>query len=168
MCSLDDDIVLDLFAYLDVPAILALRQCSWRFYRLSTCRIVWHHAYINHSPLRSDPPPTLDTPELERRARRAYRLSVKWRSPRASPEKMLIFDATSTTSVSDLRFLPGHDAARLLTVSKGIWSLMTVWDVADGLRKLAQWGPKGVLFNGFAVNARESEATLAVSVFEEG
>jgi hypothetical protein len=111
----------------------------------------------------------MDSAELERRTRHAYRLSRKWLSPTCEPQKMVIFDATSTTSVSDLRFLPGHDGRWLLTVSKGIWSLITVWDIGDGLRKLSEWGPKGALFSGFALNTdSHSTATLAVSVFEEG
>jgi hypothetical protein len=137
-------------------------------------RIVWQNACTTQVLQQGFPFPdfslcSMDSSELERRTRHAYRLSMKWLSPSCEPQKMIIFDATSATSVSDLRFLPGHDGKWLLTVSKGIWSVITIWDISDGLRKLSEWGPKGALFNGFALNADpHSAATLAVSIFEEG
>jgi len=82
---------------------------------------------------------------------------------------MVIFDATSSTPVSDLRFVPGHDGKWLLTVSRGIWSVITLWDIGDGLRKMLEWSPREALFDGFALNTDpDSEATLAVSIVEEG
>jgi hypothetical protein len=187
---IDDDTLLYVFAFLSIPEILALRQVStvsictrsnpndlsqtcWRIYRLSSFRIVWKNACITHVlrrhyPFPSSPINSMDSSELEKRTRHAYRLSTRWQSPSCTPRKMVIFDATSTTPVSDLRFVPGHDGKWLLTVSKGIWSVITVWDIGDGLRKMLEWSPKGAFFNGFALNTdSESDGTLAVSVVQE-
>ena len=190
--TLDDDTLIYVFAFLAVPEILSIRQVTspvsgstsgrswiirsqtcWRIYRLSSLRIVWLNACVTHILNRRYPfPPfpidAMDAPELERRTRHAYHLATKWQSTSCEPEKMVIFDATSATPLTDLRFLPGRDGKWLLTVSKGIWSVMSLWDIGDGLRRIVDWSPKDGQLHGFAVNTDpDSPATLVVSIFED-
>ncbi|KAF5337438.1 hypothetical protein D9758_017168 [Tetrapyrgos nigripes] len=161
---------------------------------------------------------------LETLTRRAYRLAQRWlnqyhnvnldsgRKPSLSsfssssstspsslfPNKECKFSVSPSAPIADVRFIEGFEERFLLTVSKGIWSVITIWDVAEALeslsgqgsrngdskstatsyrerrpttpRKCCEWSPKGGLFTGLTLNSDlESEAKLAVSVaFESG
>jgi len=71
--------------------------------------------------------------------------------------------------VYEIRFVPGHAGQWILTVSKGVWDMMTIWDVSAEPRKCCEWSPRGAIFNGFALNSvGSSEALLAVSVVKDG
>jgi len=71
--------------------------------------------------------------------------------------------------VSEIRFVPGHAGQWILTVSKGVWDVVTIWDVSAEPHKCCEWSPRGAIFNGFALNTDpKSEATLAVSVLKDG
>lgn len=62
-----------------------------------------------------------------------------------------------------------------MTVSKGIWCLICLWDIqVFGLRpevnqtgptEVGRWSPEGAIFTAIAVNSdRRSEASAAVAV----
>lgn len=71
--------------------------------------------------------------------------------------------------MSEIRFVPGHAGQWILTVSKGVWDVVTIWDVSAEPHKCCEWSPRGAIFNGFALNTDpKSEATLAVSVLKDG
>ncbi|KAK0445681.1 uncharacterized protein EV420DRAFT_1648396 [Desarmillaria tabescens] len=76
---------------------------------------------------------------------------------------------TSETSftgspVSEVKFIPGRQHKWLLTVSKGIWSVLTIWDIARG-HKSSEWSPRGALFTGVKLNTdTESETSMAVAL----
>lgn len=111
----------------------------------------------------------MSVPELEWNTCHAFSLASRWLSGCSVPRGRLFIDATSNTSVSEIRFVPGHAGQWILTVSKGVWDVITIWDVTAEPQKCCEWSPRGAIFNGFALNADEtSEATLAVSVMKEG
>ncbi|PBK61075.1 hypothetical protein ARMSODRAFT_673535 [Armillaria solidipes] len=66
--------------------------------------------------------------------------------------------------VSEIKFMPGREHRWLLTVSKGIWSVLTIWDIAHG-HKRSDLSPKGAIFTVVKLNADpQSEAGIAVSL----
>ena len=85
---------------------------------------------------------------------------------------MLEFQASTGTGVSHVRFLSGRGGRYLVTVYKGIWSMISCWDVGDPSHqtiervcKIGDWCPKNTIFSGFVVNSDpDSVATLAVAV----
>ena len=76
--------------------------------------------------------------------------------------------------MSHVRFLSGHGGRYLVTVYKGIWSMISCWDIGDPLRsvkahKVGDWCPKNTIFSGFVVNSNpDSAAALAVAVQHGG
>ncbi|KAG6852862.1 hypothetical protein C0991_008497 [Blastosporella zonata] len=110
--------------------------------------------------------------ELEQRTCHAYRLALRWRSGHRSPRRTFFIDSISNVPVSDIRFLPGRSADWILTVSKGIWDVLTIWDLSspeNDARKACEWSQRGALFSGIALNTDPaSEATLAVSMSNDG
>jgi hypothetical protein len=107
--------------------------------------------------------PLNSLPNLESLTRKAYALGKKWLSPSPAPRTARVFDANPSTYIEDVIFLPAKNC--LLVVSKGIWSGITAWGLDAGFSRMAEWSPRGAIFNGFAVNINpDSEATLAVSI----
>jgi hypothetical protein len=110
----------------------------------------------------------MSIPELEWNTCHAFFLASRWLSG-CSIRRTSFIDATSNTSVSEIRFVPGHRGEWILTVSKGIWDVITIWDVSAKPQKCCEWSPRGAIFNGFVLNSDgSSEATLAVSVMKDG
>jgi hypothetical protein len=111
----------------------------------------------------------MSIPELEWNTCHAFFLASRWLSGCSIPRRTIFIDATSNTSVSEIRFVPGHAGQWILTVSKGIWDVITIWDVSAEPEKCCEWSPRGAIFHGFALNSDpSSEATLAVSVLKDG
>jgi hypothetical protein len=140
---------------------------------ISKLHVVWKRAYHLHVLAQGFPflaltVDDLDSGELERRTRHAYLLGQFWLSPSAIPHPAVEFAASSGMPVSEVRFLPAKPDW-CITVSKGIWSVITCWDVSlsssnRGARKLAEWSPKGGVFTAVAVNSDpDTDAVLAVS-----
>ena len=128
-----------------------------------------HHLISKGYPCRSNSPPSLSISSLVRNTLSAYNLANRWLSGITSPHKKTYITGTSGTSVSHVRFLPGH-SDYLLTISKTVWSAVSIWDMRrKESKKVGEWSPRGAIFNAFAVNSDEnSEATLAVSVHLDG
>ncbi|KAJ3800040.1 hypothetical protein GGU11DRAFT_774748 [Lentinula aff. detonsa] len=151
----------------------------------------------------------MSRPELEQRTRHAYRLARKWlyeypiqtnlpdstfKGPLLPllPHRDINWVVTPSISITAVRFVrsvrrcpsnldteTADESILVLSVSKGIWSVLTIWDVPIFLygndntqhrpRKCAEWSPKGGLFTGLCLNRdHSSEADLAVSVVCEG
>lgn len=141
-------------------------QTCKRMAGISTLHIVWRNVCISDVLSRGYPfshlsPKLLQN--LERPTRRAYYLGNKWLSSSPEPHTTQVFNASLSTCIEDIKFLPGKNW--LLVVSKGIWSGITAWDLDAGASVIAEWSPKRAIFNCFAVNTDpDSEATLAVSI----
>ncbi|KAJ7146174.1 hypothetical protein C8R44DRAFT_897700 [Mycena epipterygia] len=148
--------------------------------QVSALRIVWTNAY-NHQILpRRYPFPDvsiadLSVPDLERKIVHAYRLGSWWSSAESSHSAAFEseFDATNGTPVSDLRFVPGHEGKWLLSVSKGIWSSISLWELSETRGapplKRFEWSSPNCRVQSFLVNGdTASDATLAVSLHHEG
>ena len=107
--------------------------------------------------------------ELEWNTCHAFRLASRWLSGCSIPRRTCFIDATSSTSVYEIRFVPGHAGQWILTLSKGVWDVMTAWDISAEPRKCCEWSPRGAIFNGFALNSDgSSKAIVAVSVLKDG
>ena len=88
---------------------------------------------------------------------------------------------SSATGVAQVRFLPARPGC-VVALSKGIWSVLTCWDVGIGIKsgkdaggargrtvRVAEWAPRQTLITSLAVNEDPSaEACLAVSVTYSG
>lgn len=180
--DINDDALILVFNVLPVDSILALRQTCRRMLSISRTRLIWHNAYV-HEVLHAGYPfprhrlPLMDASELEWAVRRAVRIGLFWRSYTTHPRKLADFQASYGTGVYDVHFLPGSGGRRIVTVTKGIWSVISVWEIvcnklsSEGafVRKVAEWSPKGIIFTGFVVNSdSSSKGTLAVSVDRKG
>ncbi|KAH9851212.1 hypothetical protein C2E23DRAFT_860686 [Lenzites betulinus] len=178
MQRLDDDTLLHVFSFLPVTSILSARKACKRLETISRQRIVWHQACLDQVLLQGYPfshfdAAAADAHTLEKLVLRALRLGSFWLSPSAQPHRSLNYQASSGNSISHVRFLPGHGGRYVATVYKGIWSMISCWDVGNPAlaqgdtqpRKIADWAPKGAIFSGFVVNEDPlSEAVLATAV----
>ncbi|EPS99977.1 hypothetical protein FOMPIDRAFT_58131 [Fomitopsis schrenkii] len=146
---------------------------------LSSTHVVWRDAYISDVlslglPFPHNQLADMKSAELERSVKRALRIGSFWQSGRTQPTTAVDFAASSGTGVSDVRFLPGYDGRRIATLSKGIWSVISCWEIpshktgeasGSGVRKVAEWCPKGTIITGLVVNSDvHSEAIIATSV----
>ena len=122
----------------------------------------------------------MSAPELEIATREAlardYRLRDKPQRDGYTPKARVDWEANQSSAISEILFVPdpsGHEGRCIVTVSRGIWCLISLWDI-QGLgreRQTAQptrigsWGPKGAVFSAIAVNSDcRSEASAAVAV----
>jgi hypothetical protein len=178
--QIDDDVLLHILAFLRVPDVISARQTCKRMTLLSQFRSVWQTVCQDQVVTKclpfvdttTRPLSTMRQAELEARARRAYRLSQTWLSSRQSNTFFRPHKITSTrdTHVFDIRFLPGHDATRFMTVSKDIWYQICIWELDEQtseVRKLLTWGPRGVIICSLVLNDdSNSEGTIAVSTLQ--
>ncbi|KAK0189346.1 hypothetical protein F5146DRAFT_981897 [Armillaria mellea] len=159
--DLADDVLIYTIAFLSVPDILLLRQTCKRFHALTRLRIVWTNAF-KLDIVSNDYPFPIDDTDLEHRTRHAYRLASRWLA--GSPLTPKSETSFTGSPVSEIKFVPGRQHRWVLTVSKGIWSVLTIWDVSRQL-KCSEWLPKGAIFTGVKLNADPgSEAAVAVSL----
>ncbi|KAG2132948.1 hypothetical protein DEU56DRAFT_811380 [Suillus clintonianus] len=166
--SLDDDTLLGVFFELTVPDVLSLRQTCRRLRVFSTQQIVWQN--IGSSQILQQGIPfskkalsSFSVHDLEYRVRRAYHLGKAWQAPSIT-FRPSGFAASRGGPVQDIHFIPGYDRRWLITVSQGIWSMITLWD-RHTLTRVTSWSPQKAVFSALAVNTSEdSEAALAVSL----
>ncbi|KAL0062763.1 hypothetical protein AAF712_010385 [Marasmius tenuissimus] len=176
--ELPTDIFVHIFSLLSIPDILQFRQTSQHILALSKLPIVWINARDRDILSRSWP---YDSPvdednswHLENSTRNAWRLGCRWSSSETMSVKRSKKWATHTsTAASDVRFLDGKEKRMLLTVSKGIWSVLTLWSIDsndDGKPvKLSEWSSRGGLFTGLAVNQDvDADERIAVSISQDG
>ncbi|RPD63471.1 hypothetical protein L227DRAFT_521638 [Lentinus tigrinus ALCF2SS1-6] len=184
--DLDDDILIQLFTLLPVASILILRQTCTHFSQISRLRFVWQNVcrtqVLAHGyPFQCRRLARADAPELERLVRHALRLAAFWSTPSDAPRRSVDFQASTGTGVSHVRLLPGRGGRYLLTVYKGIWSMISCWDLGSvpsapttptptpTVTKVADWCPRNTIFSGFVVNTEpDSDAALAVAVQHGG
>ncbi|KAK0470226.1 uncharacterized protein EV420DRAFT_1258549 [Desarmillaria tabescens] len=159
--NLPDDVLIYIIAFLSVTDILLLRQTCKRFNALTKLHIVWTNAF-KLDILSNDYPVPIDDTDLEQRTRHAYRLASRWLAD--SPLMPASETGFTGSTVSEIKFIPGRQHKWLLTVSKGIWSVLTIWDITRG-HKCSEWSPRGALFTGVKLNTdTESEASIAVAL----
>ncbi len=195
MQRLNDDTLLLVSSLLPVASILSLRkavplrlryrllanqiaQTCTRLDTISRQHTVWQTACVDQVlreryPFSHRDAATADAHTLERLVLRSLRIGKFWLSHSAKPHCALEYQASSGTGVSDVRFLSGHGDRYIATVYKGIWSMISCWDVGDlsaaqngtQPRKVADWCPKGAIFSGFVVNTDpDSDAVLATAM----
>ncbi|PBK86136.1 hypothetical protein ARMGADRAFT_1086890 [Armillaria gallica] len=146
-------------AFLSVPEILLLRQTCKRFSALTRLWIVWTNAF-KLDIVSKDFSFPLDDSDPQFSTCHAYRLAS--RGPPDSPLTPKIETSFIGSPVSKIKFLPGLQHKWLITISKGIWSVLTIWDIARG-HKSSEWSPKRALLTEVKLNAEPwSEAGVAV------
>ena len=107
--------------------------------------------------------------DLEYETCRAFNLASWWISGLSAVRHTFRVEATSGTFVREVRFMPGHAGEWILTLSKGIWDIMTIWGLNPDGGKLCEWSPRGALFKGMSLNSDpSSNGTVAMSVFKDG
>ena len=88
------------------------------------------------------------------------------------------WQANRNSAISEILFVPdptGHEGRCIVTVSKGIWCLICLWDI-EALdcrtettqtepKEVGSWSPKGAIFTAIAVNSDcRSDASAAIAV----
>ncbi|KAJ3566338.1 hypothetical protein NP233_g7065 [Leucocoprinus birnbaumii] len=116
--------------------------------------------------------------KLEQHICHAANLASKWLSGAWSPYRSWSTSATSNTSVTDLRLVPGSQGTLLFTLSKSVWSTITLWRLEPvtstsqrdfAFHRCCEWSPRGAIFSRFTVNSNPgSKAKLAVSALNHG
>ncbi|TDL26608.1 hypothetical protein BD410DRAFT_528963 [Rickenella mellea] len=176
LSSLDTDVVLNIFIYISVRDILAIRQTSRHFLAITHLRTVWHAALITKvlsgdlpapgfawlSPSRNiDALSNLSGPALERLTRRATTYHENWTSASPVPRRRRMLVAAPATSVVRLCFLPGH--RHLLSYGYTKYEVGTrghciqIWDLdVEGTSCVAEFRfdrEKGQRVYGLALNS---------------
>ncbi|KAF9223291.1 hypothetical protein BS17DRAFT_781630 [Gyrodon lividus] len=170
--TLNDDVLICVFAALSIPDILTLRQASRRLSFLSRQSAVWHNAckfqiLQNDIPFPKSPLTSLSPKDLERKTLRAYKLGTNWSSDTTKLYHVASVSAKSG-AIEEIKFLTHREQNWIVTTSRGIWSDLYLRD-CDVLQVVAQWSPGKALFNGMVVNAdHESDAAIAIAVQRDG
>ncbi|ESK92826.1 hypothetical protein Moror_9139 [Moniliophthora roreri MCA 2997] len=187
LAILPADVLIHLFSFLSIPEILHFRQICKDIHELSKQPIVWINACKRDVISRSWPwAGADDDDDFERATRNAWKLGCRWTDESITamvPQKQVRFATNTSTAISDVRFLDVAVSSEklvkkmILTVSKGIWSVLTLWSIGEddghgveeSAAKLAEWSPKGGLFTGLAINDDvEADDRLAVSIAKDG
>ncbi|KAK0433863.1 hypothetical protein EV421DRAFT_1718121, partial [Armillaria borealis] len=63
--------------------------------------------------------------------------------------------------ISKINFTPGRQYRCLLTVCKGIWPVLTIWDI-NWRQKFSEWSAKGTIFTKNLNTDPESKTSVAV------
>jgi len=194
--SINDDVLSHIFSFLLPSEILCMRkagnfraeilftptdetihaphQVNRRLNALTKWRAIWINAcstYIlkNGYPFSGRSFDSMSNSDLEYKTCRAFHLAAWWISGLSASRHTFHVDATSRTPVYEVRFMPGHAGEWILTLSKGIWDIMTVWGLHQDGGKLCEWSPRGALFKGMSLNSdSSSNGTVAISVFRDG
>jgi hypothetical protein len=112
---------------------------------------------------------SMSNSDLEYKTYHAFDLASWWISGLRASRHTFHVDATSSTFVHEVRFIPGHAGEWILTLSKGIWDIMTVWGLHRDGGKLCEWSPRGAFFKGMSLNSdSSSNGTVAISMFKDG
>jgi len=124
----------------------------------------------------------MSAPELEITTREALDRDHRLRSGSQRdgyvPKGRTNWQANPSSAISEILFVPdpaGHEGRCIVTVSKGIWCLISLWDIQALGREseatqpkpktIDSWGPKGTIFGAIAVNSDpRSGASAAVAV----
>jgi hypothetical protein len=113
---------------------------------------------------------------------RDHRLRSESLRDEYTPKARVDWQGGTNSAISEILFVPdpnGHEGRCIVTVSKGIWCLICLWDIqALGRqremtqarpKKVGSWSPKGAIFTAIGVNSDyRSEANAAVAVNQSG
>ncbi|TDL27111.1 hypothetical protein BD410DRAFT_741538 [Rickenella mellea] len=177
LSDLIDDILLIIIDYSSVSSILKLRETCRRFCDLTQLRSVWLKTCIKHVldvklPFPDGPLDSLTSAELESQTRHALEIQQAWTSRHPGPRKTLKFQANPSNFISDVHFVPRKNNRWMVTVSKGIWSVIVCWDLGrikdNTPHKLGEWTCRGALILDVVVNTDpENKGCLAVALFQD-
>ncbi|KAI5998795.1 hypothetical protein EDD15DRAFT_2241861 [Pisolithus albus] len=167
--ELDDYALIWIFSALSIPDIQALRRVCRRLRYISVQHAVWLNACRTHVLQENIPFPSrqlcsLSSRELERLTIRAYDLGLNWRAP-DTRLRLLQTVPGNTGAIEEIKFLRAAGKSWIITISKGIWSDLYLWDCNTMQQPVCHWSPGRAIFNGMAINSDQSSAAvLAISV----
>jgi hypothetical protein len=76
---------------------------------------------------------------------------------------MTTLQTAAGNNISDVMFMPLVSGDWLLIVTKGIWSVISVWDLSKSPpSKVYDWSPKGGIFHGVCTDAKEGRVAVGV------
>ena len=157
-------------------------------FAVSHLKTLWISLCTTHVTAKGIPFPNEDrvnqmsTRELEITTREAIDRDRRLRSGSQrdgyTPRGRVDWRANQSSSISEIFFVPdpaGHEGRCIVAVSKGIWCLISLWDIRALRREheatqpkpktIGSWGPKGTIFGAIAVNPDpRSEASAAATV----
>ena len=155
---------------------------------MSSLKTLWIFLCTTYITAQGIPFPDMDqvnrmsAPELEIATRETLDRDRRLRSGSPhneyTPKARREWQANPNSPISEVLFVPdpnGHEGRCIVTVSKGIWCLICLWDIQALDRKhevtrtepekVDWWSPKGAILITIAVNSdRQSEASAAVAV----
>lgn len=171
--------------------LIVPKTCKHAF-AVSCLKTLWICLCTAHITARGIPFPDEDrvnqmsTSELETATREAldrdHRLRYESQRDGYTPKASVDWEANPSSDISEVLFVPdpsGREGRCIVTVSKGIWCLISLWDIQDIGRecqatrpipeKIGSWNPKGAIFTAIALNSDcSSEASAAVGVNQCG
>jgi hypothetical protein len=117
----------------------------------------------------------MSSSELEKRCISSHLLRSKWlslnwtSSPRSWDfKRQFDFRVSPSTAIYHICFIPGRGNRWLVTLTRGIWPVITLWEIGPPFTMRSQWSPKGAIINGIALNEDiESEAVLGVGLMHD-
>ncbi|OJT11446.1 hypothetical protein TRAPUB_11998 [Trametes pubescens] len=174
LTNLPEDILLDVFLYLGVPDVLALRKTCRALHAFGGNDYIWHRLAASF-PLPLDlpfntSPSVLPGDELQRLAIRAFRLDANWRNPRTRIRAVRALIEDKGQYVDQMQFLPGGrwlwTAQR--TLKRESWyTRMSLWNLEDLSNSHRVWSTEisGIYRSCTLVQSSEGDfATLVVGV----
>ncbi|KAF9777868.1 hypothetical protein BJ322DRAFT_1114640 [Thelephora terrestris] len=188
-----DDVVIQIYQHLSVRDVLALRQTCKHAFAVSCLKTLWIFLCTAYITARGIPFPDTDrvnqlsAPELEIATRETLDRDRRLRSGSLhneyTPKAIVHWRANPNSNISEILFVPdpsGPEGRCIVTVSRGIWCLICLWDVqALGReheitqtepKKVDSWSQKGAIFITIAVNSdyrSEASAAVVVNVYGE-
>ncbi|KDR65832.1 hypothetical protein GALMADRAFT_260029 [Galerina marginata CBS 339.88] len=169
--ALTEDVLIYIISFLQPPEIVRLSKTCKTLHALTSLRIVWTNACVYHViakgyPFPNTPVDDILTPDLVYATLHGYALAKRWISGIPGARNIRYISGTSGTFVSEVRFVPGHDDKLLLTISKTVWSALSIWYMgAADSQKVCEWSPRGAIFTGFVLNSDpRSAATIAIAL----
>lgn len=159
---------------------------------MSRLKTLWVSLCITHITSRGIPFPDTDrvdkmsAQELETATREALDRDRRLHyesppdGPGYTPKARVYWQANPNSPISEILFVPdssGHEGRCIVTVSKGIWCLISLWDtqaigrepeMTSKPRKVDCWSPKGAIFTAIAMNSdcrSEASAVVAVNLY---
>ncbi|KAI0359843.1 hypothetical protein OH77DRAFT_1419176 [Trametes cingulata] len=175
LTNLPEDILLDVFQYLRVPDVLALRKTCRALHAFGGNDYVWHRLVADF-PLPLDlpfntSPSALSGEELQQLAIKAIRLDVNWRNPNTRVRGLhALIDDKSGQYVDQMQFLPGGKwlwTAQRTLKRESWYTRMSLWSLEDVSNSHRVWSTEisGIYRSCTLVQSSKGDfATLVVGV----
>ncbi|KAI0775192.1 hypothetical protein BD413DRAFT_710198 [Trametes elegans] len=174
LASLPEDILLDVFQYLDVRDVLALRKTCRTLHAFGGSDYIWHRLTADFRlPLDlppNTPPSALPGEELQRLAIKAIRLDANWCGDTRVRRLRALIDDKSGQYVDQMQFLPGGKwlwTAQRTLKRESWYTRMSLWNLKDVSSSHRVWSTEisGIYRSCTLLQSKDGDfATLVVGV----